>query len=124
MTRRWLAGSQGNFELNAMRPVIISNFLHSARILGDGCEKFRMYSVEGTQLNERKIAEYLGNSLSKIAHKAHRDGSTLRDAAIATGLITPEMFDKVVIPAKMVGDTSVSFPTEPAATVEDPRFVE
>jgi fumarate hydratase, class II len=122
------AGSQGNFELNAMRPIIISNFLHSARILGDGCEKFRLYSVDGTQLNEKKIAEYLRNSLmlvtalspvigydnaSKIAHQAHRDGSTLRDAAIASGLIGPEAFDKVVIPANMVGDTSLSFPTEP-----------
>jgi fumarate hydratase class II len=123
------AGSQGNFELNAMRPIIINNFMHSARILADGCEKFRMYSVEGTQLNERKIAEYLRNSLmlvtalspvigydnaSQIAHKAHRDGSTLRDAAIATGFITPEAFDKAVIPADMVGDTSVRFPTEPS----------
>lgn len=121
------AGSQGNFELNAMRPIIINNFLHSARILADGSEKFRMYSVEGTQLNERKIAEYLRNSLmlvtalspvigydnaSEIAHKAHRDGSTLREAAIATGFISPEAFDKAVIPANMVGDTSVSFPTE------------
>jgi fumarate hydratase class II len=123
------AGSQGNFELNAMRPIIINNFLHSARILGDGCEKFRMYSVEGTQLNEKKIAEYLGNSLmlvtalspvigydsaSKIAHLAHRDGSTLRDAAIASGLIAPETFDKVVVPAEMVGDSAVSFPPESA----------
>jgi fumarate hydratase class II len=121
------AGSQGNFELNAMRPIIINNFLHSARILADGSEKFRMYSVEGTQLNERKIAEYLRNSLmlvtalspvigydnaSEIAHKAHRDGSTLREAAIATGFITPEAFDEAVIPANMVGDTSVTFPTE------------
>jgi fumarate hydratase class II len=123
------AGSQGNFELNAMRPIIISNFLHSARILGDGCEKFRMYSVDGTQLNEKKIAEYLRNSLmlvtalspvigydnaSKIAHQAHRDGSTLRDAVVASGLISPETFDKVVIPANMVGDTSLNFPTEAA----------
>jgi fumarate hydratase, class II len=50
------AGSQGNFELNAMRPIIINNFLHSARILGDGIEKFLTYSVKGTKLNERKIA--------------------------------------------------------------------
>ena len=56
------AGSQGNFELNAMRPIIINNFLHSARILADGCEKFRIYSVEGTQVNEKKVAEYVQNS--------------------------------------------------------------
>jgi fumarate hydratase, class II len=122
------AGSQGNFELNAMRPIIISNFLHSVRILADGCEKFRVYSVDGTQLNEKKIAEYLRNSLmlvttlspvigydnaSEIAHKANREGSTLRDAAIATGLISAETFDKVVVPANMVGDTVVNFPSEP-----------
>ena len=52
------AGSQGNFELNAMRPIIINNFLHSARILGDGCEKFRLHSVEGTEVNEKKVAEF------------------------------------------------------------------
>jgi fumarate hydratase, class II len=120
------AGSQGNFELNAMRPIIISNFLHSARILGDGCEKFRIYSLEDTQLNENKIAEYLSNSLmlvtalspvigydnaSKIAHKAHHDGSTLREAAIATGLISADTFEKVVRPENMLGDTTLNFPT-------------
>jgi fumarate hydratase class II len=119
------AGSQGNFELNAMRPILINNFLHSARILADGCEKFRIYSVEGTQVNEKKIAEYLQNSLmlvtalspvigygnaSKIAHTAHRDGSTLREAAIKTKLIDPETFDKVVNPQSMVGDTTLILP--------------
>jgi fumarate hydratase class II len=56
------AGSQGNFELNAMRPIIINNFLHSATILADGCEKFRTFSVEGTELNEKRIAAALGDS--------------------------------------------------------------
>jgi fumarate hydratase, class II len=119
------AGSQGNFELNAMRPIIINNFLHSARILADGCEKFLVYSVEGTQVNEKKIAEYLQNSLmlvtalspvigydnaSKIAHTANRDGSTLRQAAIKTRLIDQETFDRVVNPQNMVGDTTLSLP--------------
>jgi fumarate hydratase, class II len=119
------AGSQGNFELNAMRPIIINNFLHSARILADGCEKFLIYSVEGTQVNEKKIAEYLQNSLmlvtalspvigydnaSKIAHTAQRDGSTLREAAIKTKLIDPETFDRVVNPQNMVGDTTLNLP--------------
>jgi fumarate hydratase class II len=119
------AGSQGNFELNAMRPIIINNFLHSARILADGCEKFLVYSVAGTQVNEKKIAEYLENSLmlvtalspvigydnaSKIAHIAHHDGSTLREAAIKTHLVDPETFDKVVNPQNMVGDTTLSLP--------------
>jgi fumarate hydratase class II len=119
------AGSQGNFELNAMRPIIINNFLHSARILADGCEKFRIYSVEGTQVNEKKVAEYLQNSLmlvtalspvigydnaSKIAHTAHHDGSTLREAAIKTKLIDPDTFDEVVNPRNMVGDTALILP--------------
>jgi fumarate hydratase class II len=119
------AGSQGNFELNAMRPIIINNFLHSARILADGCEKFRIYSVEGTQVNEKKVAEYLQNSLmlvtalspvigydnaSKIAHTASHDGSTLREAAIKTKLIDPATFDKVVNPLNMVGDTTLTLP--------------
>jgi fumarate hydratase class II len=119
------AGSQGNFELNTMRPIIMKNFLHSARILADGCEKFRIYSVEGTRINEKKIAEYLENSLmlvtalspvigydnaSKIAHTANHDGSSLREAAIKTKLIDPETFDKVVNPQNMVGDTTLTLP--------------
>ncbi len=113
------AGSQGNFELNAMRPIIINNFLHSARILADGCEKFRIYSVEGTEVNEAKIAEYVKNSLmlvtalspvigydkaSDIAHTAQREGTTLREAAVKSGLIDGKKFDEVVDPAKMISN--------------------
>ncbi len=113
------AGSQGNFELNAMRPIIINNFLHSARILADGCEKFRIYSVEGTQVNEKKIAEYVENSLmlvtalspvigydnaSKIAHEAQDDGSTLKQAAVKSGLIDEKKFDEFVNPQKMISN--------------------
>jgi fumarate hydratase, class II len=61
-----LAGSQGNFELNAMRSIITNNFLHSARVLGDACDKFRGFSVEGTRLNERRIAKMLGRSLMLV----------------------------------------------------------
>jgi len=111
------AGSQGNFELNAMRPIIINNFLHSARILADGCEKFRVFSVEGTVLNEKRIAQFVQNSLmlvtalspvigydkaSKIAHKALDEETTLRQAALATGWIDVKTFDEVVDPKKMV----------------------
>ena len=118
------AGSQGNFELNAMRPIIIKNFLHSARILADGCEKFRLYSIEGTQLNEKRIQEYVENSLmlvtalspvigyenaSKIAHTAQEDGSTLREAAEKTGLIDQKRFDEVMNPLDMVGDPNLTF---------------
>jgi fumarate hydratase class II len=111
------AGSQGNFELNAMRPIIINNFLHSALILADGCEKFRIFSVEGTTLNEKRIAQFVQNSLmlvtalspvigydkaSKIAHKALNEETTLKQAAMATGWIDEKMFDQVVDATKMV----------------------
>ena len=111
------AGSQGNFELNTMRPVVIHNFLHSARILADGCEKFRVFSVEGTMLNEKRIAELLRNSLmlvtalspaigydkaSQIAHKALHEDTTLRQAALQTGWIDEKTFDELVDPKKMV----------------------
>jgi len=112
------AGAQGNFELNAMRPIIINNVLHSARILGDACEKLRLYGVEGTKLDREKVEEYVGRSLmlvtalspeigydkaSAIAHKADDDGSTLRDAALASGVDATD-FDRIVEPRVMVGD--------------------
>ncbi|MGH9595276.1 MAG: class II fumarate hydratase, partial [Edaphobacter sp.] len=112
------AGSQGNLELNTMRPLIIRNFLHSARILADGCEKFRLYSVEGTRINEAKLQEYLNNSLmlvtalspvigydksSQIAHKALLEGLTLKEAAVGGGFIDEKLFDQTVNPAKMIG---------------------
>jgi fumarate hydratase, class II len=112
------AGSQGNFELNAMRPVIINNFLHSARILGDACDKFRRYSVEGTRLNRARIDELVGRSLmlvtalspvigydkaSAIAHKANGEDLTLKDAALKSGYIDERRFDDIVDPSKMVG---------------------
>ena len=111
------AGSQGNFELNAMRPLIINNFLHAARILADGCAKFRQYSVEGTELNLPKIQEYLDRSVmlvtalspvigydkaSTIAHKAMDENTTLKQAALASGFIDEQKFDEVVDPRKMV----------------------
>ncbi len=111
------AGSQGNFELNAMRPIIINNFLHSARNLADGCDKFRTYSVEGTQLNRGKIKQYLDESLmlvtalspvigydksSKIAHMALNDGTTLKQAALKSGFVDEVTFDQVVDPNKMI----------------------
>jgi fumarate hydratase, class II len=114
-----LAGSQGNFELNAMRPVIIDNFLHSARILGDGCEKFLEFSVRGTTLNVDRISQYVSESLmlvtalspvigyqnaAHIAEDALAKGTTLREAAVASGHVSAEQFDSVVNPMDMVGD--------------------
>jgi fumarate hydratase class II len=112
------AGSQGNFELNAMRPIIINNFLHSARILGDGMEKFRMFSVEGTELNTTKISSYVEQSLmlvtalspvigyensAHIAEAALAKNQTLKEAALASGHVTEEKFDEVVNPLSMIG---------------------
>jgi fumarate hydratase class II len=112
------AGSQGNFELNAMRPIIINNFLHSATILADACEKLRKYCIEGIALHREQIDQYLDRSLmlvtalspvigydkaSTIAHKANDEGTTLREAALATGYINADDFDKIVNPGKMVG---------------------
>jgi fumarate hydratase, class II len=112
------AGSQGNFELNAMRPIIINNFLHSSRILGDACTKLRQYCIEGTELHRQQIDTYVERSLmlvtalspvigydkaSAIAHKANDEGTTLRVAALALGVASAD-FDRIVDPKTMVGD--------------------
>ncbi|MFH8476525.1 class II fumarate hydratase [Streptomyces sp. NPDC018000] len=111
------AGSQGNFELNAMRPIIISNFLHATTILADACTKMRQYCIEGTQLDRDQIDTYVDRSLmlvtalspvtgydraSAIAHKANDEGTTLREAALASGYVSAEEFDRTVNPAAMV----------------------
>ncbi len=113
------AGSQGNFELNAMRPIIINNVLHSARILGDACEKLRQFGIEGITLDTERIGKYVNESLmlvtalspvigydkaSAIAHKALDENTTLREAALASGNISANEFDTIVVPAHMVGD--------------------
>jgi fumarate hydratase class II len=112
------AGSQGNFELNAMRPIIINNFLHSARVLGDACEKLRHFSVEGTRLNRKQIDTMLDRSLmlvtalspvigydkaSAIAHLANDKDLTLKEAALETKFIDAARFDEIVNPEKMTG---------------------
>jgi fumarate hydratase class II len=114
-----IAGSQGNFELNAMRPIITKNVLESSCILGDACEKLRRYSIEGITLDKERISKNLNESLmlvtaltsiigydkaSSIAHKALKENLTLRDAAISSGYISAEDFDRTVIPADMVGN--------------------
>jgi fumarate hydratase class II len=112
------AGSQGNFELNAMRPIIINNVLHSARILGDMCEKMRTFSIEGTELNRKRIDASVNESLmlvtalspvigydnaAHIAEAANADGSTLREAALKSGKVDGSTFDRVVDPQNLVG---------------------
>jgi fumarate hydratase, class II len=114
-----LAGSQGNFELNAMRPIIVKNVLNSARILGDASAKLREYGIEGMTLDTARIEKYVAESLmlvtalspvigydkaSTIAHYALTHDTTLRDAALKLGFVSPEEFDRVVDSHKMVGN--------------------
>ena len=113
-----IGGMSGNFELNVFKPVIIHNVLHSLRLLGDTCNAFREFCAAGIEPEPERIQANLRNSLmlvtalnphigydnaAKIAKKAHADGSTLREAAIASGLLTGEQFDAWVDPAKMTG---------------------
>jgi fumarate hydratase, class II len=112
-----LAGSQGNFELNVFKPVIVFNFLHSVSLLTDACARFREFCVEGIEANRARIAELVGRSLmlvtalaphigydraAAIAKKAHAEGRTLRDAAVASGHVTAEQYDRWVRPEDMV----------------------
>lgn len=113
-----IAGSQGNFELNVMRPVIINNLLHSIRILADGCDRFREFSVEGTEIVRETIERYVGESVmlvtalapvigyqnaAHIAHDAIEKGLSLKQAALASGLIDEAGFEAAVRPLDMVG---------------------
>jgi len=110
------AGSQGNFELNVFKPVIIYNFLHSVRLLAAACQSFREHCASGIDLNREQIARYVQNSLmlvtalspvlgydkaAKIAHVAHVDGSSLREATLKLGYLSAEDFDKWVRPEQM-----------------------
>jgi fumarate hydratase class II len=109
-------GSQGNFELNVFNPVMIYNFLHSCRLLQDACTMFREHAIEGLEVNEPVIARYLAESLmtvtaltpkigydksAEIAKKAHHEGTTLKEAALALGYIDGPTFDASVVPANM-----------------------
>ena len=102
------AGSQGNFELNVFKPLIIFNFLNSVRLLADGCESFNEHCAVGIEANEERIADYVKNSLmlvtalnphigydkaAQIAKKAHKEGTGLKDAALALGHLTSDQFD-------------------------------
>jgi fumarate hydratase class II len=113
-----IAGSQGNFELNVFKPVIIYNVLQSIRLLSDVALSFSKNCIEGLEANELNISEHLNNSLmlatalnthigydkaAKIVKKAYEEHTTLKEAAQELELLTPEQFDEIVDPRKMVG---------------------
>jgi fumarate hydratase class II len=113
-----VGGAMGHFELNVFKPVMIYNFLHSARLIGDGCVSFNDKCAVGIKPIEVNIKKHLDNSLmlvtalntrigyykaAEIAQKAHKEGTTLKEMAVKLGYVTPEQFDEWVLPEKMVG---------------------
>ena len=113
-----IGGSNGHFELNVFKPVMIYNFLHSARLIGDGCVSFNDKCAVGLEPIEANIKMHVDNSLmlvtalntkigyykaAEIAQKAHKEGTTLKEMAVKLGYVTPEEFDQWVVPANMVG---------------------
>jgi fumarate hydratase class II len=116
-----IGGASGNFELNVFKPLLIHNFLQSARLLSDGCASFREHCVVGIEPNQARLDENLRNSLmlvtalnphigydkaAKIAKTAHKKGQNLRETAIELGFVTGEQFDLWVRPEQMVGTKS------------------
>jgi fumarate hydratase class II len=113
-----IGGSNGHFELNVFKPMMIANFLESARLIGDACSSFNVNCAVGIEPNQERITLNLNNSLmlvtalnthigyekaAEIAKKAHTEGSTLKEAALELGYLTGEEFDSWVDPAKMTG---------------------
>jgi len=113
-----IGGATGHFELNVFKPVMIYNFLHSARLLGDGCISFTDKCAAGLEPIAENIKKHLDNSLmlvtslntkigyykaAEIAQKAHKEGTTLKEMAVKLGHVSPEEFDQWVVPEEMVG---------------------
>ncbi len=113
-----IGGSNGHFELNVFKPVMIYNFLHSARLIGDGCVSFNDKCAVGIEPIKANIKKHLDNSLmlvtslntkigyyksAEIAQKAHKEGTTLKEMAVKLGYVSAKEFDDWVIPANMVG---------------------
>ena len=112
-----VAGSRGNLELNVCKPVIVHNLLHSVRLLTDATRTFREFAVEGLEPDVERIRQHVENSLmlvtalspiigydksAEVAKKAHHDGSTLREAAVALGYLSGDEFDQAVRPEDMI----------------------
>lgn len=113
-----VGGASGHFELNVFKPMIIYNFLHSARLIADGCVSFNDKCAVGIEPIEANIRKHVENSLmlvtslntkigyykaAEIAQKAHKEGTTLKEMAVKLGYVTPQQFDEWVVPEKMVG---------------------
>lgn len=113
-----VAGSNGHFELNVFKPVIASNVLESARLIGDACNSFTINCAEGIKANEPMLKQHLENSLmlvtalntkigyykaAEIAKYAHKNGTTLKEAAVGLGHVSAEDYDAIVDPSKMIG---------------------
>jgi fumarate hydratase, class II len=113
-----VGGAGGHFELNTNKPLVAHCFLQSARLLADGCDSFRRFCAVGIEPNLARIKEHLDASLmlvtaltprigydkaASVAEKAHREGTTLRQAALSLGVVTAEDFDALVRPERMLG---------------------
>jgi fumarate hydratase class II len=111
-----IAGSRGNLELNVCKPVIIHNFCNSIDLLTDACDRFREFCVEGLEPEYERISQHLNSSLmlvtalnpiigydkaAKVAKKAHKERTTLREAALSLGFLSAEEFDRAVVPEDM-----------------------
>jgi fumarate hydratase class II len=120
-----MAGAEGNFELNAFRPVLIANYLHSARILADMCDRFREYMVEGTKLNQAKLKDNIDRSVmmvtalspvigydkaAEISYYAIDHDLTLKEAALAKG-VSEDLYDRVVDPLALTHGGSADLPS-------------
>jgi fumarate hydratase class II len=116
-----IAGASGQFELNVYKPVLIHNFLQSVRLLADGCASFDEHCARGIEPNEPRIRELVERSLmlvtalaphigydraAEIAKKAHREGSTLKAAALALGYVSTADYDRWVQPGAMTNPSS------------------
>ena len=123
-----MGGNEGNFELNAFRPILISNYLHSALIMADMCDHFREFMVEGAELNRAKLKENIDRSVmmvtalspvigydkaSAISHYAIDHDLALKPAALANG-VNEELYERVVNPLALTRPGSADVPSGPA----------
>lgn len=113
-----VGGAQGHYELNVFKPVMAANIIQSAQLIGDACRSFADHCVVGIEPNKKRINELVNNSLmlvtalntkigyykaAEIANKAHQEGTTLKEAALALDYLTGKEFDAWVKPEEMIG---------------------